>query len=193
MVCWGWVACRWRRQRADVSFVVFFAYLSIHLFPLLKLQINASWVASLYVAVINTREERGSDCVASLKTSFIGQTLYFSSELLSLHIQEKLIELCPGYDVFFFLSAPTPQPSRTQVLVKCPPRGFEIHFLCNYYFLSCFPLFPLPWLQGVFSFLVESKGVSTWLQASCIECQQLYTKSGVWRRAQKLSVHLHWG
>lgn len=40
--------------------------------------------------------------ISSLKTSFIGQTLDFSLELLSLHSVEKLIELCPGYDVFFF-------------------------------------------------------------------------------------------
>lgn len=61
----------------------------------------------MYAAVINAGEGRGSENVASLKTSFIGQTFYFSPELLSLPIEEKLIELCPGYDVFFF-SPPSP-------------------------------------------------------------------------------------
>lgn len=67
------------------------------------------WVESLYAAVINAGEGRGSENVASLKTSFIGLTFYFSPELLSLHIEEKLIELCPGYDVFFPFSPPPPR------------------------------------------------------------------------------------
>lgn len=63
----------------------------------------------MYAAVINAGEGRGSENAASLKTSFIGLTFYFSPELLSLHIEEKLIELCPGYDVFFPFSPPPPR------------------------------------------------------------------------------------
>lgn len=69
------------------------------------------------------------------KLLLLGKTFDFSLELLSVDFGEKLIELCPGYDVF---------PPSMGVLEMCPPQGFEIHFLFNYYFLSCFLLFPLP-------------------------------------------------
>lgn len=48
----------------------------------------------------------------------------------------------------FFFSLPLP---RMEVSEKCPPQGLEIHFLCNYYFVSCFSLFPQPRVEGVFS------------------------------------------
>lgn len=37
------------------------------------------------------------------KLPSLDKTLDFSLELLSLHSEEKLIELCPGYDVFWHL------------------------------------------------------------------------------------------
>lgn len=107
------------------------------------------------------------------KLLLLDQTFDFSPELLSLHLEEKLIELCPGYDAFFF-----PPPSM-EVLQKCPPQGFEIHFLCNlllselFFFIS--PTSTVGCILSIFESIKVEKRERSKI-ATGVTCDELFSR-----------------
>lgn len=136
----------WHACHSSITKVLFFSphfnYLFIHLLAYRKVWIDAS-MSDMHVSRTNEQCRRRGQQEHYILENFYWTKLFdFSLELLSLHLEEKLIELCPGYDMFVF-SPLAPSPS-TEVLEKWSPQGFEIHFLRNDFFLSCFLLFPLP-------------------------------------------------
>lgn len=119
-----------------------------------------------------------------LENFYWTKLLDFSLELLFLNLEEKRIELCPGYDMFFF---PPPSFHKYRGLGKVVSSGFWNSFPTQFFFSELFsfisPTYDVGYILIFPGLKVCLEGGSRYLQASQVERKLfsvMHFTAGIW-------------